>query len=288
MADVAANVSSAHTQSRASPQGRAPASAVADDGTDSVNQTPAENPIVRRAVKELKRRRLATLSGQQAVDNGEYQRLWREEILPHHVNHPAAPLWDCFVLVNNRSIEALSEHLSSDSQPWKSRAYKAAYPRLARFLKGVNLPLELTERCEVHFADFRSSAHAVCLHEWLSTEDATPDKYNIPRRRRNPEKVLDYDRLWACIKSRSRPLEQRIFYIHQTGTETVQVQELVPCRTLRIVDLTPTTAMLIIASAPRYVRRPVFGFETKSEPGWTCPTFRPSSSGTSSFPTGDE
>jgi hypothetical protein len=202
-------------------------------------------------------------------------------------NHPAAPLWECFlrldkgiVLIDGGSIEALSEHLSSDIQPWRSRAYKVAYPRLAQFLKATNLPLEPTDRCEVHFADFRSSALAICLHEWLSTEDATPDKYNIPRRRRNPEKLLDHGKLWTCIRSRSRPLEQRIFYTHQTGTQTVQVQDLVPCRTLRIVDLTPTTAMLILASAPRYVILQVLDYQTNSEAGWIYPTFPRSSRGT--------
>lgn len=260
MADPTANLSSAHTTTPTSQQDMAAASALSHDAAGTMNKNPAENPIVRKAIEELRRRRLAAQSRRRALDNEEYQRLWREEILTHHVNHPAAPLWECFlrldkstVLIDDVSIEALSEHLSSDIQPWRSRAYKAAYPRLAQFLKAASLPPELTDRCEVHFADFRSSAYAICLHEWLSTEDATPDKYNIPRRRRNPEKLLDHGKLWACIRSRSRPLAQRIFYTHQTGNETVQIQELVPCRTLRIVDLTPTTALLILASAPRYV-----------------------------------
>jgi hypothetical protein len=260
MADPPANPSNVRITSDSHQQHAEPAAASVHDKATGPNQNPADNPLVRKAIQELEQRRLAAQYRRQNVANEQYQRLWREQILTHHVNHPAAPLWACFVrlersnnTVDDCSIQALSEYPSSADQLWRSRAYKAAYPRLAKFLKAANLLSEPTDRCEVHFADFLFSAHALCLGEWLSTQDGTPDQNNIPRLRRNPEKLLDHGKLWSYIRSRSRPSDKTIFYT-QPGIETVPVEEIIPCRTLRIVDLAPSAALLILASTPRYVR----------------------------------
>jgi hypothetical protein len=213
----------------------------------------------------------------------EYVRQWREEILPHKINDLNSPLqelrssfrWprrlqgpttgggprvDQYPVIEDAADdeeERKLEDMFKPEQLWNSWQYRMAYPHLSRFLASADLSQKT--RSEVSYMDFDPEDAAHHTDEWISTEkhetvssgDANGSIHPPadPPTRVLRQNILDHNVLWAHIKTRIDERPNR----NSSGLGIGNLQSVykVPCRILRITDLSPVVAGLVMGSTPR-------------------------------------
>jgi hypothetical protein len=209
----------------------------------------------------------------------KYLRQWKEEILPHKINDRNSPLWELrssfrwprrilatptgsgsqanqFSVVDDAEEEEdrKLEDMFQPDQLWNSWQYRMAYPCLSRFLASAD-PSKKT-RSEVSYMDFDPEDTEHLTKEWISTEKyevSSPNgSINVPG---DPaakvlrQNILDHGELWSHVKTRidERPNRNS----SGLGTGNLQRNYKVPCRILRITDLSAVVAGLVLGSTPR-------------------------------------
>jgi hypothetical protein len=125
--------------------------------------------------------------------------------------------------------------LFSEHQIWTSWQYECAYPRLTSFLGKANPHIKT--RCEVSLMDFLYEEKSKFLDQWETTDERVFERGKGIRLMQS-RKQLDHHEFWKCIRSR--------FKLDDTKSSWM-----IPCRTMQIVDLSPTCATLILGSSPR-------------------------------------
>jgi hypothetical protein len=215
----------------------------------------------------------------------EYVRQWKEEILPHKINNLNSPLqelrssfrWprrlpaptigvaahvDQYPVIEDADDEEEEEErkledMFKPEQLWNSWQYRMAYPRLSRFLASADLSQKT--RSEVSYMDFDPEDAAHHTDEWISTEkyetvSSGDAKGSIhppadPPTRVLRQNILDHNELWAHINTRIDEWPNR----NSSGLGVGNLQRVykVPCRILRITDLSAVVAGLVLGSTPR-------------------------------------
>jgi hypothetical protein len=127
------------------------------------------------------------------------------------------------------------EDLFFEHQIWTSWQYECAYPRLISFLKKAD-PVVKT-RCEVSLKDFLYEEKSKSLDQWETTDERVFEREKGIRLVQS-RKQLDHHELWKCVRSRFK-------------LDDSKSRWMIPCRTMQIVDLSPTCATLILGSSPR-------------------------------------
>ncbi|KAL2001264.1 hypothetical protein VTN02DRAFT_1971 [Thermoascus thermophilus] len=142
----------------------------------------------------------------------EQRRVWQNEILSYHNDD----LLRSYYWRKGLSIE----QLLSPTRPWNTWSYRAAYPKLSAFLAKASLTE--ASRSQVLCEDFTDDGR---VSRWESTEG-----------------VLNHASLWDAIGTR---LDDR-----QDGTASSYNGSALS-RILRIVDLSPIVASIVLGSTPR-------------------------------------
>ena len=124
--------------------------------------------------------------------------------------------------------------LFSEHQIWTSWQYKCAYPLLTSFLDKASPHVKT--RCEVSLKDFLYEEKFKSLDQWETTDERVFE-HGILRLVQSRKK-LDHQELWKCIRSRFK-------------LDDSKSKWMIPCRTMHIVDLSPTCATLLLGSSPR-------------------------------------
>jgi hypothetical protein len=209
----------------------------------------------------------------------KYLRQWKEEILPHKVNDRNSPLWELrssfrwprrplgpptrsgcqasqFPVIDDaeEEEERKLEDMFLADQLWNSWQYRMAYPSLSQFLKSAD-PSKKT-RSEVSYMDFDPEDAEHLTKEWISTEKyevtSPTGSINIPSDHSTKvlrQNILDHGELWDHIKTRIDERPDR--NSSGLGTGNLQRNYKVPCRILRITDLSAVVAGLVLGSTPR-------------------------------------
>jgi hypothetical protein len=212
----------------------------------------------------------------------EYLRQWKEEILPHKINDLNSPLRELrssfrwprklpapttgdgahanqHLLIDDAADEEdrKLEDMFKPDQLWNSWQYSMAYPHLSRFLACAD-PSQKT-RSEVSYMDFDPEDAKHHTDEWTSTEKYEPMSSGDangsmpppadPPTRVLRQNILDHNELWTHIKKRidERPDKNS----SGLGIGNLQRNYKVPCRILRITDLSAVVAGLVMGSTPR-------------------------------------
>jgi len=165
-------------------------------------------------------RRMSTVSALQVqqqqnpiTKEEEQKRVWQNEILRYHDED----LLKSFYWRKGLPLE----QLLSPNRPWNTWSYRAAYPKLSAFLAKASL--NESSRSQVLCEDFNDSGP---VSRWESTEG-----------------VLNHASLWDAIGTR---LDDR-----PEGTESYNGPPMALSRILRIVDLSPIVASIVLGSTPR-------------------------------------
>lgn len=212
----------------------------------------------------------------------EYLRQWKEEILPHKINDLNSPLQELRSSFRwPRRLQAPTtedgghasqppviddaaeeeerklEDMFKPEQLWNSWQYSLAYPHLSRFLASADLSQKT--RSEVSCMDFDPDDAEHHTEEWKSSEKHEPmssgdgnssiiSPADAPTRvlRQN---ILDHGELWKHIKKRIN--ERPNMNSPRLGIGNPQPSYKVPCRILRITDLSAVVAGLVMGSTPR-------------------------------------
>lgn len=148
----------------------------------------------------------------QITKEEEQKRVWQNEILSYHNDD----LLRSYYWRKSLSIE----QLLSPTRPWNTWSYRAAYPKLSAFLAKASL--NEASRSQVLCEDFTDDGR---VSRWESTEG-----------------VLNHASLWDAIGTR---LDDR-----QDGTAS-SYNGTALSRILRIVDLSPIVASIVLGSTPR-------------------------------------
>lgn len=151
---------------------------------------------------------------------------------------------------DDRSLEQLFFPL----QTWTSWQYRRAYPKLFEYVRKGTLNEEL--QCEVLFEDFLFDEHEASLAEWPSTDillrNIVKDRNKKDRLRlRRGKGPIDLEDFWNQVKSRFK--ERKVPKNPPTSTNTSPETEsrwIIPCRALRVIDLTPGVTRVILGSTP--------------------------------------
>lgn len=144
----------------------------------------------------------------------EYHRQWQEEILPYQM---AENLRVAFVGPG----EAMSlAQLLSQHRPWEWWAYRASYPKFSALLQDASLTE--SSRSRVSCEDFDLSA---TVRRWDSAGN-----------------VLDQESLWSAMRTRAGRAN-----VHEDVS-----QDITPSRMVRVIDLSPIVAAIILGSTPKY------------------------------------
>ncbi|KAI9670852.1 MAG: hypothetical protein M1817_003737 [Caeruleum heppii] len=151
--------------------------------------------------------------------NAEYKRQWEEEILPYRVNRNTDGLLRAFAWRNGRSLE----QVLSPERAWNSWSYRASYPKLSAFLAQASLSEK--SKSQVLAEDFGEDGSVA---KWESTGG-----------------ILDHASLWEALRS-------RCFARSEDTADVADVNEPgAPSRMLRVVDLSPVVASLLLGSTPK-------------------------------------
>jgi hypothetical protein len=147
---------------------------------------------------------------------------WHDEILKWN------PLGD-WLPDENRHLDDIFS-IKEPPELWTTWQYQAAYPNTAKFLAKATSAEK--SRSVVYYDSFFQTGEKV--EQW-SSED--------PYGTRTGKKMTMPERMWDIVKRR--------MVVDRPG-QSGNVRERLPSRLLRIVDISPVIATILLASTPKY------------------------------------
>ena len=160
-----------------------------------------------------------------------YRDLWQNQILKFSVNDDTEGLLKAFVWRKGLTLD----QLLSPHRPWNRWQYQLSYPRLSSYLQGAA-------------EDQSSRTQVIC-------EDLN-DRGKVSRWE-SKEGVLDQRSLWHSISTRTEPRKSRSSTASANGNsnghgvpDTDNVLYALS-RNLRVLDLSPMVAAMILGATPR-------------------------------------
>ena len=186
----------------------------------------------------------------------EYIDQWSKKILPHKINDPASCLWGLrpfFQWRKERRQSTLGStegaastgreepdedrdlgQIFAKEQLWNSWQYRRAFPRLAKLIASAELGHKT--KSAVEYLDFDPSNSDKIFDSWDSTVNKDLEASQAAGCKSRKIATLDHRELWEHIKHR---------------IPKGDIGGKVPCRILRITDLSAELAVLLMGSTPR-------------------------------------
>lgn len=160
-----------------------------------------------------------------------YRELWQNQILKFNVNDDIDGLLKDFVWRKGLTLD----QLSSPQRPWNRWQYQLSYPRLSAFLKDAA-------------ADNSSRSQVIC-------EDLN-DRGKVSRWE-SKHGILDQQSLWRSISTRSEPRRSHASVVNGSFSTSASTcigsdyELMALSRNMRVLDLSPMVAAMILGSTPR-------------------------------------
>lgn len=203
------------------------------DRQNQLLETPAEALF---SIAESIRARDQATSSRNQVNPTEFnqereaaQEIWQSQILCFNIHDSKPDISREFTSEPDTRLE----DILGLSRPWRRWAYAKSYPRLAAFFASAQL-------------DEVSKAHLVCEERYDNGHEAKV-VFHDP--------VIDHLAVWKAIRNRVNEIEDRVrLDPDESDNDSEKPREksaFAESRLLRITDLSPLLAAILIRSTPR-------------------------------------